>query len=161
MNVSFRDCLRPGEDKTVRRVTEASGVFHDDEVDIAEELARENLRLGADRSGYHYLLAEVEGEIAAYTCYGPTPCTRSGYDLYWIAVDSRFKGLGLGLRLMTLTEERIYATGGRKVYAETSSRDPYIPARHFYVKCRYREEAVLQDFYDSGDHKVIYVKDLP
>jgi ribosomal protein S18 acetylase RimI-like enzyme len=160
MNVAFRDYLRPGEDRIIRHVTETSGVFYPDEIDIAEELARENLRLGADRSGYHYILAEVEGEIAGYTCYGPTPCTKFSYDLYWIAVDQKFKSAGLGMRLMALTEEKVLASGGRKVYAETSSRDPYIPARRFYTKCGFQEVAVIKDFYDFGDHKVMYVKDL-
>lgn len=160
VSVTFRDYLRPGEELEIRRITESAGVFHAHEVDVAEELARENLRTGADRSGYRYIVVEVEGEIAGYSCFGPTPCTRYSYDLYWITVGREFRGSGLGTRLMALTEERVAASGGRRIYVETSSREPYIPARRFYSRCKYREEAVLKDFYDTGDHKIIYVKDL-
>lgn len=157
---TFRDYLRPGEDRTIGHIAASTGVFYADEIDIAEELAREHLRTGADRSGYHFILAEIEGEVAGYTCYGPIPCTKHSYDLYWIAIGMKFRGAGIGTRLMARTEETIAASGGRRVYVETSSRDPYIPARQFYSKCRYEEEAVLKDFYDTGDHKLIYVKNL-
>lgn len=160
MSVAFRDYLRPGEDRVIRRITESTGVFRTDEIDIAEELARESLRNGADRSGYHYVLAEVRGEVVGYACYGPIPCTKHSYDLYWIAVEPKLRGLGIATRLMALTEEKIAVSGGKKVYVETSSGAPYIPARRFYAKCGYLEEAVIKDFYDAGDDKLIYVKDL-
>jgi hypothetical protein len=46
------------------------------------------------------------------------------------------------------------------VYVETSSRDQYEPTRRFYLKCGYRVDAVLEDFYAPGDGKVIFVKAL-
>lgn len=158
--VTFRDYLKPGENQKIRDITESAGVFYPDEIDIAEELAMESLRLGAEKSGYHYILAETRGKVLGYTCFGPTPCTRHSYDLYWIAVGQNFRGTGIGMRLMALTEEKIAASDGRKIYIETSSRDPYIPARQLYLKCKYQEEAIMRDFYDNGDHKLIYVKDL-
>ena len=158
--IAFRDYLKPGEDQKIRDITESSGVFYPDEINIAEELAGENLRNGADKSGYHYILADINSEVAGYACFGSTPCTKQSYDFYWLAVAKNFKGAGIGMRLMALTEEKITALGGRKIYIETSSRDPYIPARQLYLKCKYKEEAIIRDFYDIGDHKLIYVKDL-
>jgi hypothetical protein len=51
--------------------------------------------------------------------------------------------------------------GGRRIYIETSSRAQYEPTRGFYLKCGYRQETILEDFYAPGDGKVIYVKALP
>lgn len=159
-SVTFRDYLKPWENQIIRDITKSAEVFYPGEIAIAEELAMESLRLGAEKSGYHYILAENRGEVSGYTCFGPTPCTKHSYDLYWIAVRKNFKGTGIGMHLMALTEEKIAAAGGEKIYIETSSRDSYIPARRFYIKCMYKEEATLKDFYDAGDHKLIYVKNL-
>jgi len=46
------------------------------------------------------------------------------------------------------------------VYIETSNRHHYAPTRGFYLRCGYTQEALLKDFYASGDDKVIYVKKL-
>ena len=43
---------------------------------------------------------------------------------------------------------------------ETSSRPPYAPARAFYRRCGYEVDAVLKDYYDDGDDKVIFAKAL-
>ena len=84
--------LKPGEDGEIRAVTESAGVFYPEEVDIAEELARENLNRGAHESGYHFLVAESGGEVCGYTCFGPIPGARRRYDLYWIAVSAKLQG---------------------------------------------------------------------
>ena len=159
--LSFREFLKPGENSIIRAITDSAGVFYPEEIDIAEELAREHLARGAEASGYHFILAEAGGEAVGYACFGPIPGARRRYDLYWIAVTERAKGLGVGGRLMAETQARIEASGGVKVYVETSSRPPYIPARAFYRKCGYLVDAVLRDYYDDGDDKVIFVKDLP
>ncbi len=155
---TFRDFLKPGEDVTIRSITDSAGVFYPEEIDIAEELARENLARGAEESGYHFLVAERDGEVCGYTCYGSIPGARRRFDLYWIAVAEPFKSMGAGKALMARTEERIFSSGGAKIYVETSSRPPYIPARAFYRRCGYIQEAVLRDYYDDGDDKVIFVK---
>lgn len=158
--LTFRDQLKPGEDAVIRAVTESAGVFYPEEVDIAEELARENLNRGAQASGYHFLVAEAGGEVCGYTCFGPIPGARRRYDLYWIAVAQSFKGGGVGRALMARSEAAIQNDGGAKVYVETSSRSPYAPARTFYRRCGYDEDAVLRDYYDDGDDKVIFAKAL-
>jgi ribosomal protein S18 acetylase RimI-like enzyme len=158
--LTFRDVLKPEEDGVIRAITDSAGVFYPEEVDIAEELARENLDRGALESGYHFLVAELGGEVCGYTCFGPIPGARRRYDLYWIAVAENFKGGGVGRALMARSEAAILKSGGAKVYVETSSRPPYAPARAFYRRCGYHEDAVLKDYYDDGDDKVIFAKSL-
>ena len=158
--LTFRDVLMPGEDKVIRAVTESAGVFYPKEIDIAEELARENLNRGAQESGYRFLVAESGGEVCGYTCFGPIPGARRRYDLYRIAVAETFKGGGVGRELMARSEAAILKSGGTKIYVETSSRPPYAPARAFYRRCGYQVDAVLKDYYDDGDDKVIFAKIL-
>jgi ribosomal protein S18 acetylase RimI-like enzyme len=153
----LRDGARPGDSGHVRRIVVSTGFFNPEEVEVAVELIDDRLARG-EKSDYHFIFAEQEGRPVGYVCFGPIAGTASSYDLYWIAVDAAARGGGIGRRLMDAAEARIAETGGRRVYVETSSRDQYIPTRAFYDKCGYRTEAVIADFYDEGDGKVIAVK---
>ncbi|MDP3487635.1 MAG: GNAT family N-acetyltransferase [Bacillota bacterium] len=156
----FRFGLVSGEEQTVEKITASVGVFSADEVEIALELARESVEKGPERSGYHFALYEADSNIMGYTCFGPIPCTKHSYDLYWIVVLQEYRGGGIGKKLFAATEERIREMNGKKIYVETSSRAPYLSTRQFYEKIGYTQEAVFKDFYDDGDDKVVYVKDL-
>ena len=157
--LELREELRPGDPARVYALAAATGFFTAEEAAIAQELAEERLTRGA-ASGYHFLLAEEAGELLGFACFGPIPCTRGAYDLYWIVVRPDRQGGGLGRRLLTAAEARIAAAGGRRVYIDTSSRPQYAPTRAFYRACGFREEALLAGFYDQGDGKTIFCKVL-
>jgi GNAT superfamily N-acetyltransferase len=159
VEVSFREEPREGDRAAVRSIVEGTGFFYPDEADVAVELVEERLARGV-ASGYHFVFAERDGEVLGYACHGPIACTRSSYDLYWIAVRNGLRGHGLGRALLTRAEERIRELGGTRVYVETSSRPLYDPTRAFYLRCGYREQARLRDFYAPGDDKVILVREL-
>lgn len=143
----------------VRKLVESTGFFYEHEAEIAVELVQERLARG-EASGYYFLMAEADGQLLGYTCYGPIACTVGSFDLYWIAVSPRTQRMGLGKRLVAETEERVRREGGRRLYIETSNRELYQPTRGFYEACGYHREAVLAEFYGPGDDKVIYSKAL-
>ncbi len=157
--ITFRETVVPCDAGAVGEIVESTGFFNPEEVAIARELVEERLRHGAP-SGYHFLFAEGKGRVLGYTCYGHIAGTQSSYDLYWIAVHRTAHRAGLGTQLMAATETIIARLGGRRVYAETSSREQYAPTRHFYERCGYTPESVNTDFYGPGDSKVTYVKIL-
>ena len=158
--LSFRFDLKQGENKRIREITESVGAFSPEEIDIAEELAVENIIKGADKSGYHFLLYVDGSDIIGYTCYGDIPGTKNRYDLYWIVVDNGLRGTGIGKKLICETEKIIAQRGGKKIYVETSSKESYVSTRQFYLKCGYTQEAVFKDFYDDGDDKIVYIRNL-
>ncbi len=153
-----REVVAADADK-VKRLVAATGFFSAEEVDIARELVEERLARG-DASDYHFVLAEISGRLAGYTCYGRIPGTKTSFDLYWIAVHPGFQGLGLGRDLSRETERLIKAAGGVKVYADTSQRPQYAATRAFYEGTGWKLETVLADFYAPGDGKAIYSKTL-
>ena len=155
----LREELTPKDAARIHALAAVTGFFTAEEAAIAQELAEERLTRGA-ASGYHFLLAEEAGELLGFACFGPIPCTRGAYDLYWIVVRPDRQGGGLGRRLLTAAEARIAAAGGRRVYIDTSSRPQYAPTRAFYRACGFREEALLAGFYDQGDGKTIFCKVL-
>lgn len=123
------------------------------------ELVRERLARGP-ASGYEYVIAEEDGRLAGYACFGPIPCTSASFDLYWIAVHPEFQGRGLGRRLIEESERLAAAAGGTRLYLDTSHREQYVGTRAFYEHCGFRLETVLEDFYAPGDGKAIYCKEL-
>jgi D-alanine-D-alanine ligase len=156
---TFRREVTESDCQQVRELVDSTGFFHPPEVDVAVELVQERLAKGP-ASGYFFVFAEQEGRTLGYACYGPIAVASGSYDLYWIAVDKSCQGQGLGRALLDQSEDLIRQEGGRQIYIETSNRPVYAPTRAFYLRCGYRQEAVLQDFYAPGDDKVIYVKVL-
>ena len=92
-------------------------------------------------------------------CYGHNPVTDAMYDLYWIAIHPAAQGRGCGARPRSKTPNvRIRERGGRGMTIETSSREPYAPARRLYERCGYRLAASIDDFYKPGDGLSLFVK---
>lgn len=157
--IRLRQKVLPRDLASVRRIVVSTGVFRPQEVEVAVELVEESLSMGP-ASGYRFFFAEKQGRTVGYACYGPVACTTSSYDLYWIAVEKGFQGNGIGRVLISRVEEQILQEGGRRLYVETSSRAEYEPTLQFYSSQGYIREAVLEDFYSKGDHKLILVKKL-
>jgi ribosomal protein S18 acetylase RimI-like enzyme len=155
----LRDELRTDDAERVRAIVASTGFFSREEEDIAVELVDAALRDG-ERSGYHLLFLDDGAQTLAYSCCGPIPATDDSWDLYWIAVQADARGRGLGRTVLRATEERIAARGGVRVWIDTSSRPQYAPTRAFYEGCGYHVAAELNDFYRTGDGKVIYCRVL-
>lgn len=155
--------MRPFEPADVAALVdlvEASGVFRPDEVDVAREVLEACAAKG-EASGYTCSVEEEKGTPHGFACWGPTPCTQGTFDLYWLVVHPRAQGRGSASRLLTQAEADVHRRGGRQLIAETSSTDPYGPARTFYESRGFRAQARIPDFYRPGDAKVVYVKPLP
>jgi ribosomal protein S18 acetylase RimI-like enzyme len=129
------------------------------EIPVAEELIDCYLKEGI-ASGYYILVAEVEGTVSGYICYGPTPLTESTWDIYWEAVRPSSQGQGIGSLLIRAAEAEISKAGGSLIVIETSSIPSYSLTRDFYIKHGYCVASHIKDFYAPGDGRVTYIKVL-
>jgi ribosomal protein S18 acetylase RimI-like enzyme len=155
----------------------ATGFFRPDEVAVAEELI--DAYLEQPNQGDYGVVVIVDegspslaaaaakrvsddagGRVAGYMTYGPTPLTVGTYDLYWMAVDPRAQGRGHGRALVLWLEAYVKDAGGRLLIIETSSVPKYEPTRRFYLGLNYTEVARIPDFYQPGDDRVIYSKQI-
>jgi len=158
---SFRRKTKPEDAAAIERLVHSTGVFSPSEIAIARELVDENLERGEEASGYHFLIADAPGgEIAGYTCYGPISGTEARYELYWIAVSTTSRRSGLAKQLLAATEDAVKEVGGPWLFAETSTRPDYAPARKFYAGNGYRLLAEIPDWHADGDGLAIYGKRL-
>lgn len=138
---------------------EGIDAFRPEEVSCALELADLSLS-DPDGSGYYSRVAELDGVLAAWICFGPTPLTEGSWDLYWVASSPQARGKGAGYAVVRAMEEELSRRGARLLRIETSSLTEYGPARSFYARLSYTEEARIKDFYHPGDDLVILTRKL-
>ena len=148
--------LTPADRDRIEEISRAVAVFRADEIPVALEVFDGAVAGSPD---YLALGAVLDGRLAGWICWGPTPCTLGTFDLYWMAVDPAAQGAGVGSALITEMEQRL-AGVGRLIVVETAGRTDYAPTRAFYEARGYRVAAVIPDFYAPGDAQVIYTKTL-
>ncbi len=157
---ALRNHLRPTDVEMIGALVRLTGVFNEEEIATARELAEENIAEGAAGSGYYFLVVDGENGIDGYTCFGPIPGATNRFDLYWIAVNPKSQQGKIGRRLIAATEEAVIAMGGVMLFAETSTRADYIPAHRFYSASGYERVAEIADYYADGDGLAVYAKRL-
>ena len=149
--------IEPGGRDAIRALVESTGAFKPHEVDVAMELV--DVALGDPKQDdYHpYVIAEDDGTVVAYACFGKNPMTRFTFDLYWIATRKDRMGKGYGRRMVDFVLDQVRSRGGRLLVIETSSKESYGDTRVFYDKIGCTLAAQIKDYYDEGDDKLIYL----
>ncbi|KPJ99294.1 MAG: hypothetical protein AMK71_09965 [Nitrospira bacterium SG8_35_4] len=159
MELQFRSEPLEEDIQTVHQLLSGNGIFRPREILVAVELVQDRITKGPG-SEYRFIFADSENQLAGFVCYGEIAVTVGSYDLYWIAVRNDCRERGVGKELLLRAEKDAVSSGARAMFIETSSRIDYAPAKHFYQKAGYAETCIVRDFYDAGDHKVIFSKDL-
>ena len=90
----------------------------------------------------------------------PEKLTKGTYNLLALGVRSDIQSKGTGSRMMTFIENHLHAKGHRVLLVDTSGTNEFAQTRKFYEKLGYTKEAVVRDYWDEGDDKVIYWKKL-
>ena len=90
----------------------------------------------------------------------PEKLTSGTYNLLAIGVRSDIQGKGIGKLMMNYLEDLLKKRDGRILIVETSGTDDFQLTRKFYENLDYTKEAIIRDFWEDGDDKVIYWKRL-
>jgi len=107
-----------------------------------------------------WMIASLGDALAAVVYCAPERLTSGTFNLYLIAVGKEVQGLGIGKRMMGHLEQMLKDKGERVLLVETSGLEEFERTRRFYDQCGYRREAVIRDFYRSGEDKVVFWKSL-
>jgi GNAT superfamily N-acetyltransferase len=150
--------IEAGDREAIRALVAGTGAFQPHEVDVAMELVEVALTQKGQDDYHPYVLAEEDGTVVAYACFGKNPMTKATFDLYWIATRADRMGKGYGRAILSFVEEEVRRRGGRLLVIETSSQESYGTQRLFYEKTGCTLAAQLPDYYDEGDDKLIYLK---
>lgn len=153
-NFSIRKVEAPDIDG-LKEVLDSSELFPSEYLDdmIADYLTNQ------DTTDIWFTCIADEKPIAIGYC-APEKLTTGTYNLYAIAVRKELQGIGIGEKMMNFIEKLLIDHGGRILIVETSSIDHYALTRKFYNKLGYRQEALIKDFWNEGEDKVIFWKKL-
>jgi ribosomal protein S18 acetylase RimI-like enzyme len=154
------DRALPGDLPAIRDILVRTGVFTDEEVVVAMELAEEAVDPRPDTT-YRIAVTRSDGRVSGYIVWGLTWFTKWSYDLYWMAVDPDVQRAGLGTLLVREMERAMRAEGGRIVRIETSSLPEYGKTRDFYRKIGYPETLRVKDFYWEGNDLCLHFGEIP
>ncbi|MBD3388963.1 MAG: GNAT family N-acetyltransferase [Candidatus Altiarchaeales archaeon] len=82
------------------------------------------------------------------------------YEILALGVRPRCQGKGIAKRMIRYVESVVRKNRGRIMYISTSTSKEFLPARSLYRKSGYKKTATIRDYFEDGDHKVIYMKRL-
>ena len=154
--------IRPlaiGDRERIQEILVSTARFTRQEVGWAMELV--DLATGSVKSEYEaHAAQDASGAVQGYVLFGPTPMAEGVFDLYWIAVDPKQQGHGVGQMLLRFVENEVRRRDGRMLLIETSSKRSYAPTVRFYQRAGYREISRIKDFYRIEDDKVVFSKNL-
>jgi ribosomal protein S18 acetylase RimI-like enzyme len=162
MMLSIRKDIHSEDAGKIRGILSGTGFFDEapDEIDVAMELVHSAIDDGNDAENYRILIAEDGSEVVGYICYAHVPCTLSTYEMYWICVDKRTQGKGVGRALVDEALGEVRGLGGVKIILYTAGREQYLPTQRFYASCGFALEARLKNYYAPGDDCLIYSMDV-
>lgn len=101
-----------------------------------------------------------DGSLEAVAYCAPEPMTRGAWNLLLIAVHPDRQGEGIGALLMSSVEEKLASAGARVLLVDTSGTEGFVRTRAFYSQLGYDKAAQIRDYYDVGDDKVTFRKNL-
>jgi len=107
-----------------------------------------------------WLTKEVDGKPIAIAYCAPERMAEGTYNLYLIAIDKIFQGKGYGSDIMIYLEELLQRNKNRILIVETSGLPEFKPTRLFYKKHNYQLAGIIPDFYQRGEDKIIFYKNL-
>ena len=157
------------KDRTkLRKILIDTNHFNKEEIKVAMELVDVTLNNHKQKDYVIYVYEIFDSKptknlaerVAGYICYGKRPLTDSTYDLYWIAVDPKIHGKGIGSELIEFMEDDLKQKGVHLVLIETSGKGHYEGERKFYEKNGYSLHTIIKDFYREGDDLYVYRKYL-
>lgn len=90
----------------------------------------------------------------------PEKLTSGTYNLLAIGVSENHQRKGVAVEMMNFIAQKLKTIGARVLIVETSSDDAQIGARNLYQKLGYNQEAVIRDFWNEGEDKIVYWKKL-
>jgi GNAT superfamily N-acetyltransferase len=82
------------------------------------------------------------------------------YWLGWFYIDKQFTNQGYGKQLLEHITKELKDKGVKRLFVNTSSHHYFDVALQFYLKNKFRIEAVIKDYYWEGEDQYILSRNL-
>eukprot|EP01118_Nematostelium_gracile_P014010 TRINITY_DN537_c0_g1_i1.p1 TRINITY_DN537_c0_g1~~TRINITY_DN537_c0_g1_i1.p1 ORF type:complete len:153 (-),score=41.01 TRINITY_DN537_c0_g1_i1:48-506(-) len=114
----------------------------------------------SDPSTDIWLTKEIDQTPIAIAYCAPEKMTSGTFNLYLIAVDKAHQGTGIGTEIINHLEELLKKRSARILIVETSGLPEFEKTRGFYKRQKFVQEATIRDFYQDGEDKIVFWKNL-
>lgn len=105
-----------------------------------------------------WLVIESEDQVCGFTFCEPERMTEGTSNMLALAIDPSHQSQSLGAALTSHLEDMLRRRGDRMLLVETLGLPEFDRTRAFYSRQGFEREALIRDFYDKGQDKVIYRK---
>lgn len=139
----------------LKSVIDSNGLFPSD---LLDEMT--NDYFSNEKTTDIWLTKEIDSIPAAVVYCAPERMTEGTFNLYLIAISKNLQGKGIGSEMMAYIENFLRENGNRILLVETSSLPEFELTRKFYDELGYKREAVIREFYQEGEDKVVFWKKL-
>lgn len=153
-NDKIREVIHSDLD-SLKIVLDSCGLFPSEYLDVMISDYFHNL----DTNEIWFTYVENNSPISIGYCI-PEKLTSGTYNLLAIGVSENHQRKGVAVEMMNFIEQKLKTIGARVLIVETSSDDGQIGARNLYQKLGYNQEAVIRDFWNEGEDKIVYWKKL-
>jgi ribosomal protein S18 acetylase RimI-like enzyme len=107
-----------------------------------------------------FVIENDDKKVIGVAFCSPERMTEGTWNLLMIAVHPDAQGRGAGKQLISYAEKLVRSLDARILLVETSGLPEYQRTRDFYPKCGYSQVALIPEYYDKGDDKIIFMKSL-
>ena len=152
--------LTPDDIEPMVHLAVTAELFPPEAGDFLREQARAWLDGGEGPGAWAVEDDEAGGGLGSVVFFEPRLATDRVWALTMIAVAPALQGGGRGARAVRWVEDTLRAQEQRLLVIETSSTPRYDKTRRFYERSGYRQVAVVPDYFEDGDHMVLFHKDL-
>lgn len=139
----------------LKTVLDSCGLFPSEYLD---EMISEYF-INADTQDIWFTYVDDNKPVAIGYCV-PEKFTNGTYNLLAIGVSQDTQRKGIASEMINYIEQELKSKDGRILIVETSSDDAQIGARNLYQKIGYNQEAVIRDFWNDGEDKIVFWKKL-
>lgn len=132
-----------------------------DETGLSDDGAGDAILEPMDKDNIWIVLESPTGDVIGAAYFGLESHSDRVWNLYFLAVAREHQRGGTGSALVAYVEAELRRRGdevAKVLLIETSSVDAFAPARAFYRKQGYVEEARIREYYGPGDAKVVFWK---
>lgn len=145
----------PSDLDGLKDVLDSCGLFPSEYLDemIADYLNNE------ESQDFWFTCLDQQSPVAIGYCV-PEKLTNGTYNLLAIGVAASAQRKGIAQEMMHYIENYLRNKGARILIVETSSDEAQIGAQNLYQKLAYTREAVIRDFWNDGEDKIVFRKKL-
>ncbi|WP_448552433.1 GNAT family N-acetyltransferase [Thalassotalea montiporae] len=147
--------MNPSDLPAVKLIVEDNQMFPSEFLDEMSQAF-----FGKESEEKWFVTEDSNKQILALAYCAPEKMTEGTWNLLLIAVLKKHQGSGVGKQLMQYVESILIEQKVRILLVETSGLPGYELTREFYPKCGYTQVAVIPEYYDKGDDKVVFWKSL-